>query len=185
MKNNSAFNAMISKYKNNNSFNLYLNKSQNVEGGLTSATKYPSNHKTIDRAETYSYFPTSSAPFKENDDMQYTELGMVTVVAHEAIHQRIASVDVRDEDAQHNIFNNYMKALTNILNEYNTDNKLGLTSAQIKEVALSGQQKSAGFKNYINGLAKENGTSYKAEKASYDKRISDLLYEKKQTQQNQ
>lgn len=68
----------------------------------------------------------------------------------------------------------------NILTEYSKDNKLDLSAETITALSFSGQQNSKEFKSYINGLAKENGTTYKEEKNKYDKLVSDLFYQKKE-----
>jgi len=47
-------------------------------------------------------------------------------------------------------------------------------------LSFSGKQNSKEFKGYINGLPKENGTTYKEGKNEYDKLVSDLFYQKKE-----
>jgi len=53
---------------------------------------------------------------------------------------------------------------------------LNLSAGVITALSFSGQQSSKDFKNYINGLAKVNGATYKEEKKKYDKLVSDLIY---------
>ena len=53
-------------------------------------------------------------------------------------------------------------------------------SEVITDLSFSGKQNSKEFKGYINGLPKENGTTYKEGKNEYDKLVSDLFYQKKE-----
>lgn len=128
-------------------------------------------------AETTSYW-LNTTTISSNSDYQLTNIGVVTSVAHEAIHQKIALTS-QSGDKDHNIYNTERQSLVNILTEYNTDNKSGLSSESIVALSYSGQQGSKDFKRYINGLAKVNKTSYKIEKDKYDDKISILTYEKR------
>jgi len=179
-KNNSAFNVVIGRYQNSTKFNLYLGVDAGETGGTTSSTRYLSrDYQSVDAAEVLSLYPISRTPFLK-DNRKYSELGMVVILAHESIHQRIASVDVRQEDFTHNLFNRYIQAFRDILTEYIEDNNLGLTKTQIYELGLfgqSGRKDSETLKLYLSGLAKQNETTYEQEKRAYIERMSRLVFE--------
>jgi hypothetical protein len=183
IKNNSAFNVVLQKYKNTTMFNVLFKTSSTQRGGLTDITKRVWPGHSPESADATTTFPNTRDVDVANN-IQYSEIGMVVVVAHEAIHLLIGSKDDRNEDNEHNLFNAYFKALTDILAEYNTDNSLGLSDNQIFELALAGQESPSGqqsplkLKNYIKSLATKNNTTYEIEKKEYNKRIYNLIYEK-------
>jgi RHS repeat-associated protein len=179
-KNNSAFKGAISKYENNKKFNLTLdvNNAKVKAAGGGAVTESPVDKTNISTSADVNSYYLSSTTVPGNSDYSFTELAAVVIVAHEAIHQNIALTSKDDDDA-HNTYNTERNVLVNILSEYNKDNKLGLSSETITALSFSGQQNSKDFKNYINGLAKANGTTYKQEKAKYDALISGLIYKKK------
>lgn len=179
-KNNTAFQKAIGKYENNKNFNLKLdvNNAKVKAAGGGAITEAPIDKTNVSTsANTASYY-LSSTTVPGNSDYRFTELGSLTIVAHEAIHQKIALTST-DEDLTHNGYNTERQTLVNILTEYSKDNKLNLSAETITDLSFSGQQSSKDFKNYIRGLAKENETTYKEEKTKYDARVSNLIYEKK------
>ena len=166
-KNNSAFGNAIGNYENNKNFNLTLgiDNAKVKDAGVGSVTETPVDKSNVlTSTNTASYF-LSSTTVPGNSDYKFTELGTVLVVAHEAVHVQIG-LTTKNDDAAHNTYNTERQTLVNILTEYSTDNKLNVSTETITALAFSGQQNSKGFKSYINGLAKENGTTYKRRKAS-------------------
>jgi RHS repeat-associated protein len=179
-KNNKAFDKAIAKYDNNKNFNLTLDVSNAKvkAAGAGAITEVPIDKSNISKSADIASFYLSSTTVPSNSDYRFTKLGVVLIVSHEAIHQKIA-LSTKQEDDSHNTYNTERNNLVNILTEYNKDNNLGLSAEAITALSYSSQQDSKDFKNYINGLVKENGTTYKEEKAKYDKLISNLIYEKK------
>jgi len=180
-KNNSAFGRAIGKYENNRDFNLTLgvDNAKVKAAGAGAVTETPVDKSNVlTSTNTASYF-LSSTIVPGNSDYKFTELGAVVIVAHEAVHQKLG-LTTKNDDASHNTYNTERQTLVNVLTEYSKDNKLDLSSETITALSFSGQQNSKEFKSYINGLAKENGTTYKEEKNKYDKVISDLIYHKKE-----
>ncbi|GHT17500.1 hypothetical protein FACS189429_1720 [Bacteroidia bacterium] len=193
-QNNSAFNAVLQKYISTNTFNVTLKitskQPQDKAGALTSGTSQPGRplEPPIVSANYTTTFPDSkSRIWTENSEgKQYSQLGMVLAIAHEAVHLHIGAEYNKAEDQNHNVFNVYFRKLTDILGEYNKDNNLGLTSNQIFELALSGQgDKSTKYKNYINSLAKQNNTTFAEEAGNFNNRISNLVYEKATSNENE
>lgn len=182
-KNNDAFQKAISKFENNKNFNLKLdvNNAKVKAAGAGAVTEIPVDKTTISTSANIDSYYLSSTTVPSNSDYRFTEIGVVAIVAHEAIHQKIALTS-KEDDSNHNGFNTERQTLVNILSEYNKDNKLNLSSEAITALSYMGQQTSKDFKNYINGLAKENGTTYKEEKNKYDTLVSKLVYQKKEKQ---
>ena len=201
MKNNSAFNLVLRAYKYTDKFNLTINitdtQPDKDAAALTESRKQPGFpwEPPIVSAEVTMIFPDSkSRTWRKEENLQYTELGMVMVIAHETIHTYTSFADKRKEDTNHEVFNVYFRALTDILGEYNRDKSLGLSETQIFELALSGQQNSVKFKNYINSIVeteknkgtyeteefkKQGKTPYEYEKSKFSDRIYNLIYENK------
>lgn len=179
--NNAAFQKTIAKYENNKNFNLSLgvDNAKVKAAGAGAITETPVDKSNISKSADIASFYLSSTTVPSNSDYKFTNIGVVLVVGHEAVHQKIA-LTTKSEDDAHNTYNTERQSLVNILTEYNKDNNLGLSTESITALSYSGQQGSKDFKSYINGLAKENGTTYKEEKAKYDKLISNLIYEKKE-----
>jgi RHS repeat-associated protein len=179
-KNNHAFGETIGKYENNKRFNLTLsvNDSKVKAVGSGAFTETPIDKSNVlSSANTSSYF-LSSTTVPENSNYNFTEVGVLLIVAHESIHQKIG-LTTKDNDASHNTYNTEREALVNILTEYSKENKLDLSNELITALSFSGQQDSVDFKKYISGLAKENGTSFKEEKNKFDKLVSGSIYQKK------
>ena len=180
-KNNNAFRNAIGKYENNKNFNLTLgvDNAKVKAAGAGAVTETPVDKSSVlTSTNTASYF-LSSTTVSGNSDYKFTELGAALIVAHEAVHEKIG-LTTKDDDGLHNTYNNERQTLVDVLTEYSKDNKLGLSSEVITVLSFSAQQNSKDFKSYINGLAKENGTTYKEEKNKYDKLVSDLIYKKKE-----
>jgi hypothetical protein len=179
-KNNTAFGKLITKYENNKNFNLALgvDNAKVKAAGAGAITETPVDKSNISKSADVASFYLSSKTVPSSSDYRFTIIGVVLIVGHEAVHQKIA-LTTKQEDDSHNIYNTERQGLVNILTEYNKDNNLRLSAESITALSYSGQQSSKDFKSYINGLAKENGTTYKEEKANYDKVVSDLIYEKK------
>ncbi len=181
-KNNAAFQKTIAKYENNKSFNLTLTvdnaKVTEINADNMAITESPIDKSNISKSADVASYWRSTTTISSNTDYQLSKIGVVTIVGHEAIHQKIA-LTTKSVDKDHNTYNSERQSLVNILTEYNTDNNLGLSTESIVALSYSGQQTSKDFRRYINGLVKMNGTSYKKEKDKYDDMISDLIFEEK------
>ena len=178
-QNSKTFNGLISKYENNSQFNLRLRiNDKAVPSGAGANTVYNSHDGNVPKSlDVNTNFRSHISVAK---DYEYSEFGVLLVVSHEAIHQKLA-LSSKNDDQNHNLFNTKLDLLINVISEYNKSNGSRLSDTNIKEIAFSGQQESEGFKSYIGSLAKENNTTYKQEKASYDIRVSDLIYQKKES----
>jgi RHS repeat-associated protein len=179
-KNNTAFQKTIAKYENNKNFNLSLgvdNAKVNAEGA-GAITEQLVDKSNISKSADITSFYLSSTEVPSNSNYKFTNIAVVLIVGHEAVHQKIA-LTTKSEDDAHNTYNTERQSLVNILTEYKKDNNLGLSTESITALSYSGQQDSKDFISYIYGLANKNGTTYKEEKAKYDKLISNLIYEKK------
>ncbi len=174
-----TFNTLISKYENNSKFNLRLTvNNQKVESnGSAAFTEYAKGQykKAPSSLDVTTYFKSNTSV---EANYEYTQLGTILVVAHEALHQKIALLPVK-EDGDHNAYNKYTTELTNVFKEYSESNGLNLSGRDIKDLVFSGQQNSKEFKSYITDLAKENNSTYEKEKSNYDRRVSNLIYKKK------
>ena len=135
-------------------------------------------HHSSTPNETQTFYSNKTS-VPGNSNYEYTVLGIVVIVTHESIHQKLSQTEGVNEDDNHNVYNKYRTDLVNILTEYNTTNKLGLTDDQITALSYSGQEESTDFKTYITDLAKDDKISYDEEKEKYDKVVSKLFYKKK------
>ncbi len=179
--NNAEFQKTIANYENNKNFNLSLgiDDAKVKARGAVAITETPIDKSNISKSADIVSFYLSSTTVPSNSNYKFTNIGVVQIVGHEAVHQKLA-LTTKTEDGAHNTYNYERQSLVNILTEYSKDNNLGLSTNSITALSYSGQQSSNDFKNYINGLAKDNGTTYKEEKAKYDKLISSLIYEKRE-----
>jgi hypothetical protein len=193
-QNNSAFNVVLQKYISTNTFNVKFSTTSKQPrakaAALTGGSCQPGHpwEPPIVSANYETIFPDSKSRIwvKGSEGKQYSQLGMVLIIAHEAVHLHIGAEYNKAEDQNHNVFNRYFRKLTDILGEYNKDNNLGLTSNQIFELALSGQgDNSEKYKNYINSLAQQNNTTFAEEANKFNKRISNLVYEKSTSTENE
>jgi RHS repeat-associated protein len=179
-QNSQTFQKTIAKYENNKNFNLRLdiNDKKVIAAGAFALTEAPSgNNKAFKALDTKGYFLKENY-VPSNSDYKFSDLGMAVIVAHEAIHQKIAPTG-KQEDANHNVYNKERQALVSIISEYSEANNLNLTPESITALSFSGQQDSKEFKDYISDLVTANGTTYKEEKNKFDKIISNLVYQKK------
>ncbi|NRT13767.1 hypothetical protein HNP99_000092 [Flavobacterium sp. 28A] len=171
-----TFNTLISKYENNSKFNLKLtvNTQKVNSNGSAAFTEYAKGQydKAPSSLDVTTYFKSTTSV---ETNYEYTTLGVILVVAHEALHQKIALLPVK-EDSDHN---KYTSELTNVFSEYSKANNLNLSEGDIKDLVFSGQQSSKEFKSYITDLAKNNNSTYEKEKSNYDTRVSNLIYQKK------
>jgi RHS repeat-associated protein len=171
--NNQAFQKAISRYENNPNSNLRLSvDDKRVLSAGGAALTDPEN-----KSDVHSYF-LSSASITSNPKYEWSELGQVVVVAHEAIHVKMAGEGLND-DEDHNNYNASRGDLVNIITEYSKSNNLNLTAEDITALSFSGQQSSTDFKDYINALAKNDNISVTEEKKKYDYQVSNLIYKKK------
>ncbi len=177
--NNSEFGKSIEKFENNTQYNLYLwiNDTKCKSAGAAGLTKGPEKPRASRTANVNSWF-LSSTDVSENTKFQYSELGVVLIVAHEAIHQKL-SLSPLIEDANHNIYNTEREALVKILTEYSIDNNLNLSKENIDILSFAGQQKSKEFEKYISDLAHVNNLTFEQQKKIYDKSLSKLIHVKK------
>jgi RHS repeat-associated protein len=172
--NNKAFQGQIAKFENNAKYNLRLSiDDKKVKSfGAGAITQHQEG-----ATDTHSFF-TASIAAPGNSNYEYSQLGQVVVVGHEAIHEQLSLTGVKEDD-DHNAYNKSRGALVDILKEYSTSNNLNLSDADITALSFSGQQNSKEFKSYIGGLAKQDNLSVKEEKDKYDNQVSHLVYQKK------
>jgi hypothetical protein len=112
-----------------------------------------------------------------------TEIGLARVIIHEGIHSYISAITGNmNQSKDHNTFMKYQNIMFDALKEYSTANNMGFTNDQLTDLSYSGlPENNSQFQNYIQGLADKNGTSYDTEKAAFISRISDMVWERKQT----
>jgi hypothetical protein len=171
--NNIALQNVIRKFENNPNYNLRLSvdNAKILAAGAGALTTYTY------RNDVHSYF-TSTTSIPSNQKYEYTDIGKVTVVAHEMLHTKLA-VNGVNEDQDHNEYNKARQDLVNVLKEYCTDNNLNLSNEDVTALSYSGQQNSTDFKKYINEQAKKNGITPEQQKKDYDYQVSKLIYKKK------
>jgi RHS repeat-associated protein len=180
-QNNKAFQNEIKIFENNKKFNLRINindkkvKAAGAEG-LTSTA-------AVSRTNVTSWF-ISNGDAPAHSEYEFTDIGKVLVIAHEAVHEKLATLGISEDEA-HNTYNNYRGDLVSILKEYSTSNNLNLSDADITALSFSGQQGSKDFKKYISDLAKKDNISIREEKDKYDITLSHLTYQKKETVSNE
>jgi uncharacterized protein RhaS with RHS repeats len=171
--NNEAFQKAIGKFENNpnSNFRLSVDDKRVLSAGGGALTDI------TNKSDVHSYF-LSTTSIASNPKYEWSELGQVVVVAHEAIHAKMAGEGLNDDD-DHNDYNASRGDLVNIITEYSKSNNLNLTDQDITALSFSGQQNSTDFKNYLNALAKEDNVSVKEEKKKYNSQVSNLIYKKK------
>ncbi|RZJ85776.1 MAG: RHS repeat-associated core domain-containing protein, partial [Chryseobacterium sp.] len=179
-KNNSSFQGAISRYENNKKFNLmlYANDAKVKAGGAYALTNILSEKTSAPTSFDTKAFYKTNTDIPSNSSYKISDLGVMVVVAHEAIHQKLA-ITSKNEDDSHNAYNSERRTLVSILTEYSNDNNLKLSTNDITVLSFSGQQDSKEFKKYMTDLSSTNKTSYKEEKDKYDTTLSRLFYEKK------
>jgi len=207
MKNNSSYTSILAKYKGSKTFNftLYYGDKGVSKGAnaTTSSSKQITTttqgekvlSKNITGVESNSYYgETAQSKTSEIVEdgktmivtMNKTDIANVKTLFHEAIHANIATTFTNDDDA-HNSYSKYQSTLLKGLKEYNTDNKLGYSDDQLTQLSWAGIHESKGFKSYITGLSKANGTTYDEEYSKWNKAVQDLQWketkreEKKET----
>jgi len=199
LKDNSTFNSILSKFKGNDKYNFTLyfgNDNVNSGANATTYSYKQVNTKSLDGkviskeivgVKSDSYYSSSKLTIKreEFDQLSYsvityerTEIASVKTILHEALHAKI-STTFKIDDAKHNTHAEYQKTLLEGLKEYNTDHKLGYTIEELTQISWEGLEDSSGFADYINGIAKEKGTTYDVEFANWKKAISNLVWKEK------
>jgi RHS repeat-associated protein len=181
-KNNGKFNDALKKYENNSKFNLRIGSSTKkvlaanawAISQHSSSTPYP-NPGSLD--EQAYFFNNKIVPGYPKLEM--TKLGIVALIVHEAVHQKMALTI--DEGGNHKDFP--INDVIDILKEYSADNNLNLTDEQIKALAIEGASDSEEFKAYITGQAKKDNLSYKAELNKYWKTVGILMYKAKEVKE--
>lgn len=180
-KNNLEFGKAIAKYENNKKFNLslYVDDKKVKAAGAGAITNHPADKSQVKYSANVDSYFFSTTTVGISDKHKYTELGILNIVVHETIHQKLALTQI-DEDKNHNAYNTERQNIVKIFTEYSEDNNLNLSLESIEMLSYSGQQKSTAFKKYITGLAESKGTSYAEEKTNYDNELSWLIHEKKE-----
>lgn len=192
-KNNSVYAGLVSKYSNSKTFNLTLNYGdKNVPKGFSGWTETQfranaSKPSTPLSAQSDQYFShsaltTTLETATKIHSYEKTEIGMVQTMLHESVHSMLGGKGIKEMNG-HNTFNKYHDMLVEGLKEYNSENNLGLTDTQLNELAYGGTQESKQFKEYIQSLATQSGTTYDDELKSYKERLGALLYKHVKTEQ--
>ena len=182
-KNNISFQKIINKYENNRNYNLYLfENTKKVEAANAGAFSIGKNisfdkNENVTSINTYGYY---KADDQFNESYKISNIGVISVVIHEAVHQKIMlTKDINKDDANHNTFNKYLNSMKEAISEYNISNNIGLTNDDITILSYQSQQNSTNFKSYIETEAKNNNRTYDEQKSYYYSILTVLFFDKK------
>jgi RHS repeat-associated protein len=175
-KNNSTFNTALGKFKNDSKFNLTLDiNNNNVPKGKVAYTSSDYNFEKVGGNKNITSIE-SNMSFRSESGANRNDLGKAILVIHEFLHAYSALQGSSGQDDKHQSWDNYLGKMEKAVGEYSTDNKLGLDATQIKELSLFNVGKGGDvYDNYINSLAKKNGTDYDTERNGFVKRVNTLI----------
>ena len=110
------------------------------------------------------------------DDIEnYNGLGKIALLAHESLHL-YQGLKMQGDDETHDLWNENLSKMQEILQEYSDDNILGLSKDEIYELSIfnigpGGTE----FDSHINKMVTKNGTTYDDELSLFYHRINTLI----------
>jgi RHS repeat-associated protein len=175
-KNNSTFNTALGKFKTDSKFNLTLDiNNNNVPKGKAAFTSSDYNFEKVGGNKKITSIE-SNMSFRTETGANRNDLGKAILVIHEFLHAYSALQGSSGQDDKHQSWDNYLSKMEKAVSEYSTDNKLGLDETQIKELSIFNVGKGGDvYENYINSLAKKNGTDYDTERTGFVNRVNTLI----------
>jgi len=189
---NNAYMKIAGKYAKSNVNDIKYNfSSGNCPSGYAATTitgKTITAHKSEKPISTYlsiQKYYEGSLTSKEGSTI--TEIGMARQIIHEGVHSYISVVTGNIyQSADHNTFMSYQSMIFDALKEYSTTNNMGFTDEQLIDLSYSGlPENNKQLHSYIQEFADKNGTNYQAEKEAFDKRVSDMVWEKNKIEEKE
>lgn len=119
---------------------------------------------------------TSSDGSIYSKETERTEISLARTIIHEGIHAEIALTPSLNDDDNHNLYSSYQSKILNALVEYNRENKLGYNHDDLEAISWVGTTSSDKFKEYIQGHANKNGTTYEQEYDNWTQKVHQIEY---------
>jgi hypothetical protein len=184
---NSVYRELLSRYMGSDEYNLSLDfDDSKVRVGSLANTQISqqisiikqgnrviSRRITGARAESYYGEKTTRDTDEEvsegktfSVEYERTTIGLVKSMLHEAVHAKIGTTSVNDDENHDNYSINQGKILAG-LKEYNTENNLGYSDNDLEVLSWEGSQKSNAFNSYIACMAEKNNESFSMSKVRW------------------
>lgn len=197
----SGYSTLIRPYKTSTSKNYYLTiNSSKIPAGYNAWTfSNPVLNQTISKStgkvvsETFtvnaeSFYGTekgvSTQTKTENGvtfemKVEFSEIAIAEIIIHEAAHAKVWSnkSNILKSDTDHSLFNEYRSQIVEGLRDYNQQNNLGYTDAQLEDLSWVGTTASKQFGSHFEELAQKNGTTKEEEITQWRQRVSAVYYQ--------